>query len=168
MLVLTQFEPLYGPEVWGWLQEYPDANLDDYGPRTLEELLSETARRTAAGELVRVALLDGSPVGLIGYCPLTARTGMFHGICFARRVHGQGVARRAVAAFLRELFDAGVEKVSAAFFADNRRIQDFLNGFGACPEGYLRRQTLRHGRAVDMCLVAIFREDFQLCHSADY
>ncbi|MGH9666932.1 MAG: GNAT family N-acetyltransferase, partial [Bryobacteraceae bacterium] len=69
-----------------------------------------------------------------------------------------GVAAQAVRAFLLERFAGGVEKVSAAFFANNARIERFLDKLGAEPEGYLRRQTLRDGRAVDMRLVAIFRE----------
>jgi len=142
---------------WSWLQEYPASNFDDYGPRSLAEFVQEMSRRRER-ELVRLVRLDSAAVGMIGYVPITPKTGMFHGICFARAVHGSDIAQRAVRMFLAERWAEGVEKVSASFFADNLHIGRFLADLGAMDEGLLRRQTYRGGVAIDVRVVAIFRE----------
>jgi RimJ/RimL family protein N-acetyltransferase len=149
---------------WGWLSEFPASNFDDYGPRNMVDFAIEMERRQAV-EIVRTVRLDGAAVGMIGYCPITHRTGMFRGICFTRSVHGSGIAQRAVRAFLGERWAEGVEKISASFFADNRHIHRFLAGLGAVDEGLLRGQTQRGGVAIDVRVVAIFKES--LCLSAE-
>jgi len=83
------------------------------------------------------------------------------GILFARHVHGQGVARQAVSRILNGLFDDGIEKIGAAYFADNYHVDRFLKNLGGVQEGYLRAQTMRAARPVDMRLVAIFKDGFK-------
>jgi RimJ/RimL family protein N-acetyltransferase len=146
------------PLAWEWLQESPERNFDDYGPRTFAEFEKEMARRLERGERTWGAEQDGRMVGIIGYAPITSRWGCFHGICFAKAVCGTAVTRIAVGRVLRELFDSGVQKVSASYFADNLRVARFLSDLGAVDEGYLRKQTLRDGEPLDMRLVAIFKD----------
>ena len=144
---------------WQWLREFPGSNFDDYGPRSKAEFAVSVAERVRGGELIVTVLADEQPVGLIGYMPITERLGSFHGICFAKRVHGTGVAKRAVEMFLADLFSAGVEKVVATYFADSVNVGRLLQSVGAVEEGLLRRQTLRDGKPIDMCLIAIFKPE---------
>ena len=143
---------------WAWLRESPECNFDDYGPRSFETFFLEMKRRADGGERSWGVRRDGELVGIIGYLPITERWGSFHGICFTREVCGTSTTRLAVARVIHELFDSGVEKISACYFADNYRVGRFLADLGAVEEGYLRRQTLRDGKPLDMRLVAIFED----------
>mgnify|MGYP001616950911 FL=1 len=146
----------YRPLVWAWLRERPDLNFDDHGPQTVAEFEVEMQRRVDAGERTWGVYADGAPCGLIGYLPITATVGSFHGICFTEPVHGTGVPQAAVRRVLGELYLSGVEKVSASFFATNVRVHRFFLGLGATDEGVLRAQTRQHGRPMDLRLMALF------------
>jgi RimJ/RimL family protein N-acetyltransferase len=143
--------------MWAWMQEAPMMNLDDYGPQNASAFGLEMDNRVRH-EWVWGVTMDGQPVGAIGVAPGTSRTAMFHGIVFTAAVHGLGVAQKAVRDVLAWLWANGIEKVSAAYFADNLRVGAFLWRLGAVQEGLLRRQTVRGGEAIDMALVAFFRE----------
>jgi len=148
------------PLLWTWLHEVPSANLDDYSPSTLRQF-DAAMRERLTHERSWGVLLAGLPVGAIGYLPMTARLGVFHGICFTQTACGIGVARIAVCQVLDELFDAGVEKVCAYFFADNRRVQRLFEKLGGDDEGLQRAQTLRRGQPVDLRLMALFNPRVQ-------
>jgi|SRR5579864_8788951 len=143
--------------VWDWMNEFPLANFDDYGPNNLAEFVEEMADRSLR-ESSWIVLADGDPVGYVGYIPITQRLGTFHGICFTKRVHGSGVAHEAIASILRDLYRLGVEKVAASFFSDNLRVGRFLTSLGAVDEGLLREHTLRNGEKMNMRVMAFFKE----------
>jgi RimJ/RimL family protein N-acetyltransferase len=151
-------------QLWEWLREFPQYNFDDYGPRDVEAFRTAIEGRLAAGEAIWGVRLAEEWVGAIGFLPTTGRTGMLRGVVFPRGKLSRHQKRAAVSLVLAELFASGVEKVLAAAFADNRKIRQFLLDLGAVEEGYLKRQTMRGGTAIDMRLVAIFKEGF-LCHS---
>jgi RimJ/RimL family protein N-acetyltransferase len=157
VILVSPFPAEAFPAVWTWLQEFPANNFDDYGPRTYETFQAAMQDR-AAVERTWGVLHEGQPCGIIAYLPLSERLGIFHGICFAQSVHGKGIAKAAVRQVLDELFASGVFKVQAAFFADNLRVGRFLIGLGAVEEGLLRKQTMRDGIAIDMQLLAFFKE----------
>ncbi len=148
------------PLLWKWLQEYPRANFDDYGPRTEEEFHVTMARRLQNHELCMGALENGKLIGMIGYSPITDRLGSLHGICFSKEVHGTGAAAASVRRFLGMLFAGKVEKVFATYFADNLRIKKFLRKQGFVHEGMLVSHTVRVGKAIDMSLVALHKRNF--------
>lgn len=145
------------PLLWSWLHEVPDAHFDDYSPTRLDAFEVEMRRRLARERSWGVCL-DGEPVGVIGYVPLTPRLGVFHGLCFTEAVCGRGVARVAVSAVLAELFAAGVEKVCAYFFSQNHRVDRFFQKLGAVREGLQIAQTTRGGVAIHLRLVALFAQ----------
>lgn len=143
---------------WSWLNEFPERNFDDYGPKTPSQFGVHMVEREEAGERTWLVKKDGAPVGIVGYQPVTPRMGWFHGICFTRAAWGRETTQAAVGRVINELFASGVEKIGAAYYADNPRIGRFLEHLGAVDEGLLRAHTLRGGQPVDMRLVAIFPE----------
>jgi RimJ/RimL family protein N-acetyltransferase len=149
------------PHLWEWLQEAPAANFDDYAPRTRTAFRDAFLARLTVERTWGVRL-EGSPVGVIAYVPITARLGTFHGICFTQHVCGTGVAREAVSYVLEQLWASGVEKVCASFFADNGRVHRFFAKLGARDEGTQRAQTIRYGEPLDLSLVAVFNPAFVL------
>jgi RimJ/RimL family protein N-acetyltransferase len=156
--LISPFPTDFLADAWKWLQESPEHNFDDYGPRTLAEFEEEMAQRLERGERTWAVQDSGQLCGMIGYLPMTPRWGCFHGICFARRVCGTSTTRLAVARVIHELSGSGVEKISASYFATNLRVRRFLEDLGAVDEGYLSKQTLRDGKPIDMRLVAIFKD----------
>lgn len=157
MITLIPFPLEELPLAWEWMNEFPAANIDDYGPKTYEEFKEQIIQRMRS-EVICGVKYKGKLVGIIGYIPLNARYGMFHGICFSKAVHGKHICSEAVRTFIAKLFATGVDKISASYFAQNRRIRRFLKSLGAVDEGYLRKQTVQNGKYVDAILVAIFRE----------
>lgn len=157
--LVSPFPFLRWPLVWDWIQEFPERNLDDYSPQTGDDFIMamfgqlETVRSWGVEK-------DGQLVGVINYQPMTARNGIFKGICFTKRAWGRETTEKAVRMVLTQLFSEGVEKVAAIFFADNHKILRFLVDLGAVEEGYLRNQTMRGGVPINMRLFAIFKEDF--------
>lgn len=148
------------PLLWKWLNEYPHQNFDDYGPRSIEEFEVEMISKIQRGEVFVVALHNGQPVGCIGYAKETPRTGSFRGICFAKSVHRTGVAAFAVKHFLKSVFSAGTDKVSATYFSDNMAIKNFLKKQGFGLEGTLMAHTMRRGVPTKMSLVALHKKNF--------
>jgi len=152
------------PLLWKWLNEYPHQNFDDYGPKYIEEFEVEIIRRIQRNTVYLVAMLNDKPVGCIGYEKETPRTGSFRGICFTKSVHRTGVAAFAVKHFLKSVFNAGTEKVSAQYFSDNMAIKNFLKKQGFCLEGTLMAHTLRRGVPTKVSLVALHRKNFMETH----
>lgn len=150
--------------LWKWLNEFPQNNFDDFGPKSEEELIVDLTRRAHRGEYVWMVYVGEAPVGVIGYAPMSDYCGMFHGICITREWHGRGVGNYAVREVIDAIFDMGYQKISASFFRDNHRVDAFLNRLGFRHEGILTRQTMRGGKPVDMLLMALFKEDW-LCRS---
>ena len=148
------------PLLWKWLQEYPHQNFDDYGPKCIEEFEVELMRRMQRNTVYVVATLNNTPVGCIGYEKETPRNGSLRGICFAKSVHRTGVAAFAVKHFLKSIFNAGTEKVSAIYFSNNEQIKKFLKKQGFGLEGTLMAHTLRRGVPVKMNLVALHKKNF--------
>ena len=154
------------PEIlWCWLNEFPQNNFDDFGPKNLDELLVEITRRAHRGEWMWTVYVGDRSAGVIGYAPQNEYCGVFHGICITKEWHGTGVAQAAVSKVIDEIFTTSQQKISASFFRDNERVHKFLCNLGFCHEGLLMHQTLRGGKPVDMTLMALFKEDW-LCRSA--
>ena len=141
---------------WEWLNEFPEANFDDYGPKTFSDFCTHVAGRSQH-ERMWLIKKDGTPCGVVRYFPVTDRLGSMHGICFAKGFCSSEQKREAVRCILDEIFSSGVDKICAGYFADNMRISKFLSDLGAVREGYFSRHTLRQGQQLDMVQVAIFK-----------
>lgn len=156
MIVIDSFPRELVWRAWEWMQEYPNANFDDYGPCTFSDFALQFDQRVERGEHMWLVKKDDQPCGIVCYVPATPRMGSFHGICFAKGHCNKTEKRAAVTFILGELFLSGVEKVCAGYFADNVKIGRLLADVGAVQEGLLARHTVRNGKPLDMVQVAIF------------
>lgn len=157
MISLSPAWPRHYLHFWSLLNEFPEANFDDYGPKDITSFSREMQRRKTAGELLYTATMALSKVGYIGVQPITERLAAFHGICFAASVQGTGIPKQAVQMVIDDLFALGIQKISASFFAHNERVRRFLVSLGAKEEGLLKSHTMQQGKAIDMRLMAIHR-----------
>jgi RimJ/RimL family protein N-acetyltransferase len=152
-MIISPFPVAWAAQLYGWMLEDWDANVSDEGPQNLDDVTADLMQRQA--EQTWAAVTEtGQPVGFIGYAPVNHEVGMLHGVCFAKAVHGTGMAGIAFAAVLVELARQNVRKVSANYFEDNTRVRRFLQRQGFVDEGFLVHQTRRHGVLTSMYLVA--------------
>lgn len=143
--------------LWQWMCESPSSNFDDGGPSTLEEFRKSFPERLDDDQTV-IEVLDwrGVPIGAVGYRIISDEIAMLRGICFTRLVHGTGVAREAVSRILSELFESGIERVYAQYFATNFIIDRFLDKLGAADiEATCETSTTQDGEVVPVKTVVI-------------
>lgn len=159
MLDLITFPLGHASLLWGWLNEFPERNLDDQGPKSAEDLKISLGSLVLSGGLLWEATLDGVPVGAIAM-KQEFQGWKFAGICFTERVHGKGIAREAVRRVLEMQFNRGVRTVRADFFADNRRVDRLLEKLGARGDGLLSSMNTRNGKMVMWRRVTITADAF--------
>lgn len=147
------FEEL--PLLWRYLEEFPQHNFEDGGPASLSEFEQTLAERAKTERLVGFHQ-EGAFIGAAAYLPFTRRSGALHGVCFARKVHGSGVARQAVEGFLDAIAREGAEKISAQLHADNVRAWRFFKKMGFTQEGLFHAHATRGGVPVDLRIIALF------------
>lgn len=145
------------PRLWEFMLEFPRHNFDDGGPATFEQFEQNMAQRLGH-ELLAAFDLDGEFIGATAYRPFSLRSGVLHGMCFSKKVHGSGVPAEAMGAFIKSLFRDGAEKISAQLHADNARAWRFFKKLGFVQEGLFREHTTRAGRLIDLRIIALFAE----------
>lgn len=150
--------------LWDLLNEFPENNFDDTGPRSVEDLKRDLESRRTSGEIIYQVLSDGKPVGAIGYYLLDERTAHFHGIGFSKEVHGSGIARAAVSEVLKRLNAEGIDTVYAAYFAKNVRVRQFLKSMGAVDFELIPNGSRQNGKPIDWWTVRIVTRDFSENH----
>lgn len=158
MTLTTPFPADKVPLLWQWMHENPSANFDDAGPKSVEELAEQVASRQASGESLWIVSDRQGPVGAVGF---DFERSMIRGVCFTRRVHGTGIARRALAWVLGMAFEGGSEWVSAAYFADNGPIRGLLLKFGAEDIAEMDSIVTRAGKLNRWRVVRITRDAFR-------
>jgi RimJ/RimL family protein N-acetyltransferase len=161
--LVTPFPPWYYTTLWEWLQEFPEHNFADFGPKTFDEFREEMERRQERGWKLYLALWGNLPAGAIGYQRLDEpqnTTAWFRGIAFTRSVHGSGVPLGAVFEVLKRGFDEGVERVYAEFFADNIAVAKFLKKLAA-KDCDMQGDVWQSGKLIPYRTVSITRDDFR-------
>lgn len=157
------FTPDQVAQLWNWIQEFPDSNCDDYGPKTLDDFFALIHEKEQLGvEFYCAKELDLGPVGYFGLLLDERGIVNFHGICFASYVHGTGIAARAISQVLKTYFEERkARKVVAHYFSSNLRVGNFLVRLGFTPEGYFSQETMQHGRPRGVDRVALFPAFFK-------
>jgi RimJ/RimL family protein N-acetyltransferase len=153
--------------VWALLLQDPQANFDDDGPKTFEEFEAWMLQRVQVEEIA-VCELGEALAGVMAYRAVSDRLAALHGICFDRSLHGRGIAGEAFQRFVAGIWEKGFRKVMATPFADNQRIERFLQKQGAVEEGLLRGHGTRGGQEIDYRIMALFApEESAVCRSLD-
>lgn len=165
MTVRSPFPDHAWPRVWTWIQSFRARVCDDFAPKTLDEFVEQSIER-AKRERTWGVYRDDELGGLITFHQINPVTGVSH-VLFKRSFWGEATTIPAITAVYRELFAAGVRKISSAVFADNHAILSLARKIGAREEGLLRQHTQRDGRMVDMVALGLLKEDFDAIFGAD-
>ncbi len=143
-------------DLWLWLLQYPAANFDDTAPETFEQFEAAYELMARGNRQLWGAEIDGVLLGALGFEQLSQRTAMLRGICFDKSAHGSGAPAAAVQKLLELSWASGFRKVSARYFAHNRRVHAFFKKLGAKQEGYLVQDTEQAGQPVDVRVVSFW------------
>ena len=158
--ITSPFPEEYLPLMWGWLDEFREQMVDDYCPKTFEEMVEKNKRDLAHGAKVYAVIGEaGVPVGVI-WGELAGDDVYLGHLVFARYALSAAEKMAATRESLRRLFAAGARKVVWQVLADNRAFLIFLRRIRAHVEGHLRDGTRRGGKLVDVVLMASFPGDF--------
>lgn len=142
--------------LWSWLNQFPDNNFDDFGPKSFQQLDQSLHKKHKAGVEFRSVYVAGEYVGCYGLLLADSGVAYFSGVCFDKAVHGKGIASTAIEGTLRKYFqERGCRKVVAEFFAHNARIERFFARMGGYVEGTFAAETLQHGKPVTVRRIAI-------------
>jgi RimJ/RimL family protein N-acetyltransferase len=144
------------------MNEYPHGNFADPIPRKVEDFRREIIYRENEGESVLLVTVDGEPAGLIGYYRSRKEVIQFHGICFAKQLHGSGIPLAAVQKFLVWAFKSGAKMVIGTPFEDNARTIRFLSKLGAVRDNAVETwEGTREGKPIKTVGMVIHADQFQ-------
>ena len=154
VIITSPFPTEKASLLWGWMNADRNANLDDFGPKTLCMFKAELNRRVQYEKTYGV-YLDDELVGYVGIVRQSLMTAFTHGILISPAHRSKGVGYAAMLLVLDELRKSGVRKVLAGFFADNYAIQRLFMRLGGHQEGLFTDVTMRGGETIDMKMWSI-------------
>ena len=146
------------PRIWDWVQTFRSKVCDDYSPSTREALVEHTLAQLRVYRSWAV-LRDGDIGGIVLWQPYNPVNGAIH-VIFKRAFWGRATTETALQMVFREIFESGVNKISASFYEDNHALRALAKALGAKREGWFEAQTIRNGKPVAMDAVAIFKDRF--------
>jgi RimJ/RimL family protein N-acetyltransferase len=141
------------------MSEFRDRVADDYAATTLDAFMLDWQRRAAAGQQSWAIYRDGELGGLVTLDLANPGVGSTHCL-FVKRMWGQETTLPALREVYRLIFETGLRKLLAFVFDDNWQIKAIARKLGARREGFLRQQTMRGGKPVDMVILGLLREEF--------
>lgn len=160
MVIITPFPEEDLPLLWKWLKEFQHQTIDDYSPKSVEQLAEKCAKDHENGARSCGILRDGKTVGAVWCENMGDGLGAGH-LVFDREAPLTTCEKlESVKMCLRVIFE-GYRKVCWAFFADNRAFRIFLKKLGAQIEGCLKQNTRRNQELVDVMLMASFPESLK-------
>jgi RimJ/RimL family protein N-acetyltransferase len=127
-----------------------------------DDLKGRYARFDDAGYFL-IELLDGTPIGRIGYEQLDpqTRSAAVHILLGTQEVRGQGYGTEAMVTLLRYLFhQRNLHRVSLEVFAWNERAIRSYMKVGFVVEGRLRDDQFFDGQYHDSIPMSILRDEF--------
>ena len=116
-----------------------------------EQRMRGWIERNALRQIVLRRREDPSPIGLVGLAADSLRYGVdsLELNCYLAEDYArQGYMKEALACVLRQLFNAGAERVAARAFAPNIASRRLLESLGFRQEGLLRRAVRGYGGLV--------------------
>lgn len=160
MTIVSPFPPEHYDKVLGWLEEFPEANFDDYCPRDPDRFTVILKAKLSIERSWGIFDDQNKPCGIVAFDTGDGKVGMLRGICFSKGHASSEDKRWAMTKILAELFGLGYEKIEARWFADNAKVALFLGKFGFTQDGLHKNLTRRGGVPLDVVSARLHRKDF--------
>jgi RimJ/RimL family protein N-acetyltransferase len=159
IVVECPFPDVALPLLWNWIEAARNQVADDFGPRTSAEFIEQ--ERARVGQVATFAIYRDHELG--GYCrvvPTSEITCDVHCI-FSKSFYGYQTTLPALNELARQLFEAGIERITMSTFAHNAAIRALLKRGGAIEEGRLREGTRQDGRPVDVLIFGLLKREWE-------
>lgn len=149
------------------MEEARSQVADDFSPQTPDEFIALERARVAGGEVITFAIYrDNELGGYVRVVPMLPMACEAHCI-FKKSFYGTQTTLPALNDVARQLFDAGVERITMPVFAANAAIRALIKKLGAVEEGRLREYTRQNGLPVDMILFGLLKRDWKARQNAE-
>lgn len=153
------------PEVWGWMKDFRNRIMDDFGPQTLDEFVTWALRMSERSRTWGV-WRDGELGGLITVRQAMPALGEIH-VIFRRSFWGRDTTAVSLRLVLGAVFTSNTIKVASVVFQDNHAARALARRAGFCEEGLFIGHTLRDGKPVNMVPLGITKEGFNKENAID-
>lgn len=148
------------PQVTRWFSWGPYSSVNE-----ARSYLSRLASQRERGEHLDLVVehLDAGPIGISGLSEFARRDRRaVVGTWLGRQWWGTGANRESKALMCRLAFDLlGLERLGAYSNVEHERSQRALEGIGFRREGVLRRYHRHGGRALDVVIFGLLREEWE-------
>lgn len=161
IVVECPFPDVALPLLWNWIEEARHQVADDFSPQTPDEFIALERQRAESGEVLSFAIYrDHELGGYVRVVPTLPMSVEAHCI-FKREFYGYQTTLPALNDVARQLFEAGIERLTLPVFAHNTAIRSLLKRGGAVEEGCLRAYTRQNGQPVDVIIFGLLRSDWE-------
>ncbi|KKL95845.1 hypothetical protein LCGC14_1850540 [marine sediment metagenome] len=143
------------PLMWQWINEFREQMVDDFTPKTFEEMIEKERSDREAGGRFYTIVQKGTVVGFVWGEHVGDQVYAGH-LVFDRDALRPAEKLEAAKLALNRFFSEGARKIRWMAFTDNRAYRIFLRRLGATFEGELKKETRRQGELCDVVLFASF------------
>jgi RimJ/RimL family protein N-acetyltransferase len=158
--VIAPFPDVALPLLWMWIEEARSQVADDFSPQTPGEFIALERQRAESGEVITFAIYrDHELGGYVRVVPTLPMSCEAHCI-FSKSFYGYQTTLPALNDVARQLFEAGIERLTLPVFAHNTAIRSLLKRGGAVEEGTLRSYTRQNNEPVDMVIFGLLKSEW--------
>ena len=155
------------PLLWQWIEEARTQVADDFAPQTPTEFIALERARVADGSIINFAIYrDFELGGYVKVVPTGPITCDAHCI-FKRDFYGTQTTLPALNDVARQLFEAGIERITLSTLAQNAAIRALLRKLGAVEEGRLREATRQNSLPVDVVVFGLLKHEWEARQNAE-
>ena len=145
--------------LWQWIEAARSQVADDSSPQTPDEFIA--LERARAEDVCTFAIYrDHELGGYVRVVPLTAWSCEAHCV-FKREFYGYQTTLPALDEVARQVFEAGVTRITMLVYQTNTAIRALLKRLGAFEEGRMRECARQNGQPVDMLVYGLLKQEWE-------
>lgn len=152
------------PLLWQWIEAARSQVADDSSPQTPDEFIA--LERARAEDVCTFAIYrDYELGGYVRVVPTSAWACEAHCI-FKREFYGYQTTLPALDCVARQVFEAGVTRITMLVYQTNGAIRALLKRLGAVEEGRMRECARQNGQPVDMIIFGLLKREWEASFAA--
>ncbi|HEX8186526.1 MAG TPA: GNAT family protein [Blastocatellia bacterium] len=149
------------PLLWLWMEEFRTSVADDFSAQTPHEFIAEQRELAQTRGTITYGIYRDLELGGFVQVIITSPVACQAHCVFKREFFGHQTTVPALNEVARQLFDAGIERITMTPLASNNAIKSLIKAIGAVEEGRLRGATRQNGEPVDLLIFGLLKSDWQ-------
>ncbi len=149
------------PLLWNWIEEARSAYTDDFSTATPDEFIAIERESASIANVATFAIYRDFEIGGYVKAVQTSPIVVECSCIFKREFYGSATTLPALQMVARQLFDAGIERITMSVYAHNSAIKSLIKKLGGAEEGRLRNYTKQNGQPVDLVIFGLLKADFE-------